>query len=137
MEILPFIFIFLLRKRENLYGISKFKSFATWSSFLPMLRYFKFWAAVVPYFLLPLYFVLCTKISCKFAWNFDIPIICNLVLFFFDGTYQFILFWFYVKPFSNYGNPLQFIFWNLRMLSFALRYRENSHGILTFRSFAT
>ena len=50
--------------------------------FLPMLQYFKFWAAAVPYFLLPLYFVLCTKISCKFSWNFDIPIICNLVLFF-------------------------------------------------------
>ena len=74
--------------------------------FLPMLRYFKFWAAVVPYFLLPLYFVLCTKISCKFSWNFDIQRICNLVLFFSGGTYQLTLFWFYVKPFSNYGNPL-------------------------------
>ena len=29
----PLIFIFLLRNQENLYGISKFISFATWSYF--------------------------------------------------------------------------------------------------------
>ena len=130
------IFISLLRDRENLYGISKFKSFATWSSFSPyvtLLRYFKFWAAAVSYFLLPLYFVLCTKRLCKFSWNFDIHRIRNLVLFFFSGTYQLTLFWFYVKPISHYGNPLYFISSNLRRLSFALRYRENSHGISTFR----
>ena len=130
------IFISLLRDRENLYGISKFKSFATWSSFSPyvtLLRYFKFWAAAVSYFLLPLYFVLCTKRLCKFSWNFDIHRIRNLVLFFFSGTYQLTLFWFYVKPISHYGNPLYFISSNLCRLSFALRYRENSHGISTFR----
>ena len=35
---LTFIFIFLQRNRGNLYGISKFKSFATWSSFSPELH---------------------------------------------------------------------------------------------------
>ena len=35
------IFIFLLRNRENLYGISKFKSFATWSSFSPYVTVFQ------------------------------------------------------------------------------------------------
>ena len=29
--------------------------------FLPMLRYFKFWAAAIPYFLLPSYLVLCIR----------------------------------------------------------------------------
>ena len=33
MFFFPLIFIFLLRNRENLYGISKFISFATWSYF--------------------------------------------------------------------------------------------------------
>ena len=59
--------------------------------FLPMLQYFKFWAAAVSYFLLPLYFVLCTKRLYKFSWNFDIHRIRNLVLFFFGGTYQYFI----------------------------------------------
>ena len=33
----------------------------------------------------------------------------------------------------NSGKPLYLIFCNLHILSFALRYRENSHGILTFK----
>ena len=39
--IFSFIFIFLLRNRENLYGISKFKSFATWSSLSPYVTVFQ------------------------------------------------------------------------------------------------
>ena len=73
MVFFSLIFIFLLRNRENLYGISKFKSFATWSSFSP-----------------------------------------------------------YVTVFQILGTRYSFFFPNLCILSFALRYRENSHGILTF-----
>ena len=118
------IHYFLQTNRGNYYGILKFKPFATSSinSWFPGPLTFSlllnqtvysigrccrfFFSLDIFCNLRMLFFATSTKISCKFSWNFDIPIICNLVLFFFDGTYQFILFWFYVKPFSNYGNPL-------------------------------
>ena len=82
---LTFIFFFLQRNRGNLYGISKFKSFATWS---------------------------------YFSLELHVPTTVLLVL-----QYSIL----------NSGKPLYLTFCNLRILSFALRYRENSHGILTFR----
>ena len=78
---LTFILIFLQRDRGNLYGISKFKSFATWSSFSP-----------------------------------ELHVSSNVILVLCYGI-------------SNFGQPLYLTFCNLRILSFALRYRENSHGI--------
>ena len=78
---LTFIFFFLQRNRGNLYGISKFKSFATWSSF-----------------------------------SLELHVPTNVIL---------------VLGYSilNSGKPLYLTFCNLHILSFALRYRENSHGI--------
>ena len=82
---LNFIFFFLQRNRGSLYGISKFKSFATWSSFSLELH--------VP-----------TNV---------ILVLCYSIL--------------------NSGKQLYLTFCNLRTLSSALRYCENSHGISTFR----
>ena len=82
---LTFIFFFRQRNRGSLYGISKFKSFATWPSF---------------------------------SLELHIPTTVILVL-----CYSIL----------NSGKPLYLTFCNLRILSFALRYRENCHGILTFR----
>ena len=58
--------------------------------------------------------------------NFKIQIICNVVLFF-SLCYGI----------SNFGHPLYLSFCYLCILSVALRYHANSHGILTFREFAT
>ena len=80
-----FIFIFLQRNRGNLYGISKFKSFATWSYF-----------------------------------SLELHVPTNVILVLRYGI-------------LNSGKPLYLTFCNLRILSFALRYRENCHGISTFR----
>ena len=82
---LTFIFFFLQRNRGNLYGISKFKSFATWSSFA-----------------------------------LELHVSTNVIL---------------VLRYSilNSGKPLYLTFCNLCILSIALRYCENSHGISTFR----
>ena len=82
---LTFIYFFLQRNRGNLYGISKFKSFATWSSF---------------------------------SLELHVPTNVILVL-----RYSIL----------NSVKPLYLTFCNLRILSFALRYRENSHEISTFR----
>ena len=83
--LLTFIFFFPQRNRGNLYGISKFKSFATWSSS---------------------------------SLELHVPTNVILVL-----RYSIL----------NSRKPLYLTFCNLRILSFALRYRENSHGISTFR----
>ena len=67
-----------------------------------------------------------TKKLRKSLWYFKIQIICNVVLFF-SLCYGI----------SNSGQPLYLTFCYLCILSFALRYRANSHGISTFREFAT
>ena len=82
---LTFIFFFLQRNRGNLYEISKFISFATWS---------------------------------PFSLELHVPTTVMLVL-----RYNIL----------NSGKPLYLTFCNLRILHFAHRYRENSHGIWTFR----
>ena len=114
---LTLIFIFLQRTRGNLYGISKFKSFATWSSFSPKLRVPTNVILVLCYGISNsgqlLYLTFCNLRILSFALDI-VKILMefrhsnNLELSptFLGGTYQLTLFRFYVKPFSNYRNPL-------------------------------
>ena len=79
---------------------------------------------------------LCTKILCKFSWNFDIQIICNLDRFFWVARTNSFYFGFTLEYFELWRAAIVY-FCNLHIISFAVRYRENSHGISKFKSFGT
>ena len=145
---LTLIFIFLQRNRGNLYGISKFKSFATWSYFSPKLHVPTNVILVLRYsisnFGKPLYLTFCNLRILSFALRYHEnshgiltnQIICNLVLFFWVARTNSFYFGFMLEYFKLWRDVVVY-FCNLHIISFAVRYRENSHGISKFKSFGT
>ena len=74
----------------------------------------------------------------QFLWIFKIPIICNVVHAFLQFRIATIFILVLRSSISNLNEKaLYLIFCNLHILCYAPRYRENSHGMSKFKSFAT